>query len=171
MLAQGNPKNQIWLRDSYRHLNSGYHHLDILAISERILTLTRESAGPMRFRQLILLALTSLLGCDDSHSFTPPICTAQFVYGISVDVVDSGSGAPLADSATMTLRDGNYVESATLSPDGLTMNGAGERAGNYTVVVARPRYHNWVRTEVQVDADECHVIPIKLRAELQEISR
>ena len=71
----------------------------------------------MRFRQLTLLALTSLLGCDDSHSFTPPICTAQFVYGISVDVVDSGSGAPLADSATMTLRDGNYVESATLSPE------------------------------------------------------
>ena len=125
----------------------------------------------MRFRQLTLLALASLLGCDDAHSFTPPICTAQFVYGISVDVVDSGSEAPLADSATMTLRDGNYVESATLSPDGLTMNGAGERAGNYTVVVARPRYHNWVRTEVQVDADECHVIPIKLRAELQEISR
>jgi len=131
----------------------------------------REPWRPMRFRQLTLLALASLLGCDDAHSFTPPICTAQFVYGISVDVVDSGSGAPLADSATMTLRDGNYVESATLSPDGLTMNGAGERAGNYTVVVARPRYHNWVRTEVQVDADECHVIPIKLRAELQEISR
>tara|TARA_B100000953_G_scaffold235501_1_gene196883 strand:- start:34 stop:369 length:336 start_codon:yes stop_codon:yes gene_type:complete len=111
------------------------------------------------------------MGCDDPHSFTPPICTAQFVYGISVDVVDSGSGAPLADSATMTLRDGSHVESATLSPDGLTMNGAGERAGNYTVAVARPQYHNWVRTEVQVDADECHVIPVKLRAELQKISR
>ena len=125
----------------------------------------------MKIRQLTLLALTSLLGCDDPHSFTPPICTAQFVYGISVDVVDSGSGAPLADSATLTLRAGSHVESATLSPDGLTMNGAGERAGNYTVAVARPQYHNWVRTEVQVDADECHVIPVKLRAELQKISR
>jgi len=122
----------------------------------------------MRLRQLTLLALTSLLGCDD---LGPTICTAQFVYGISLDVVDSGSGAPLADSATMTLRDGNYVESTTLSPDGLTMTGAGERAGNYTVVVARPQYHNWVRTEVEVTADECHVIPVKLRAELQKISR
>ena len=67
----------------------------------------------MRLRQLTLLALASLLGCDDPRSFKPPICTAQFVYGISLDVVDSGSGAPLADSATMTLRDGNYVESAS----------------------------------------------------------
>ena len=122
----------------------------------------------MRFRLSSLLALAFSVGCADQG---PIICTAQFVYGISVDVVDSGSGAPLADSATMTLRDGDYVESTTLSSDGLTMAGAGERAGNYTVIVARPSYHNWVRTEIVVTADECHVIPVKLRAELQEISR
>ena len=122
----------------------------------------------MRFRLLILLALTFLLGCDD---LGPIICTDQFVYGISVDVMDSGTGVLLADSATMTLRDSNYVETTTVSWDGLTMAGAGERAGQYTVIVARPRYHNWVRTEVEVTADECHVIPVKLRAELQKISR
>ncbi len=120
----------------------------------------------MRFRLSSLLALAFSVGCADQ---APIICTAQFVYGISVDVMDSENGSPLADSATMTLRDGDYVESTTLSSDGLTMAGAGERAGNYTVIVARPSYHNWVRTEVEVTADECHVIPVKLRAELQGI--
>ena len=120
----------------------------------------------MRFRLSTLLALAFLVGCADQG---PIICTEQFVYGIRVEVVDPGSGTSLADSATMTLRDGDYVESTTLSPDGLTMAGAGERAGNYTVIVARPSYHNWVRTEVEVTADGCHVIPVKLRAELQKI--
>jgi len=122
----------------------------------------------MKFRLSTLLALAFSVGCADQG---PIICTEQFVYGISVEVLDTENGSPLADSATMTLRDGDYVESTTLSPDGLTMVGAGERTGNYTVIVARPSYHNWVRTEIVVTADECHVIPVKLRAELQEISR
>ncbi|MDA0327533.1 MAG: hypothetical protein O2958_00775 [Gemmatimonadetes bacterium] len=108
-----------------------------------------------------------LAGCG---VIDPIACTANFVYGITVEVIDSASQLPLADGATMTLRDGSYVESVTDTFDGLRLSGAGERPGTYAVTVARPNYHTWSAVSpVVVTADQCHVIPVALRAPLQLI--
>lgn len=114
-------------------------------------------------KRITMMALPFLVGCGE---LGPIACTADFRYGLSVEVLDAASSAPIADSATMTLRDGGYVETVTSSFGGSTLMGAGERAGNYTVSVARPRYHDWIATDVRVDADECHVIPVSLTANM-----
>ena len=44
---------------------------------------------------------------------------------------------------------------------------AGERAGTYAVTVTRDGYEAWTRFDVEVDEDECHVIPVTLLAELE----
>ena len=108
-----------------------------------------------------------LTACD---SLQPVACTAIFVYGISVEVVDASSGTGLADGATLTLRSGDYVESATETFNAATLVGAGERPGTYDLTVAHEGYHTWIRTGVVVTADECHVRPVALRAELEAIS-
>lgn len=120
-----------------------------------------------RAKVAVLAAAVYAAGCGDT--LEPIICTDIFVYGLSVEVVDRTGGQPLADGATLTLRDGDYVESMTETFDGLTLFGAGERAGTYLVTVARDGYHTWTAANVVVTADECHVIPVSLRAELDAI--
>ena len=88
---------------------------------------------------------------------------------VSVQVVDAASGTALAEGSTMTLRDGDYVETTSESFDGRTLVGAGERAGTYIITVAREGYHSWVLTDVEVTEDECHVDPVSLLAELEAI--
>jgi len=117
-------------------------------------------------RGRLAVASVLLAGCGTTD---PIFCTEQFVFGITVEVRDGLTGVARADGATLTLRDGDYVESTSDSFDGLTMWGAGERAGTYTVTVARNGYHTWVSTGVVVTADECHVLPISLRADLEAI--
>ena len=122
----------------------------------------------MRGRLKTLLVITPI--CLSACGPLDPIaCTEEFRYGVSVEVVDAMSGAALAEGSTMTLREGDYVETTTESFDGRTMVGAGERAGTYTVAVARDGYHTWVLTDVEVTEDECHVHPVALRAELEAI--
>ena len=119
-----------------------------------------------RMEALLVIATACLGGCG---TLDPIACTAEFRFGISVEVVDAASGAPRADGSTMTLREGDYVESTSESFDGRTMVGAGERAGTYAVSVAREGYHTWVLTDVEVTEDECHVDPVSLVSELEAI--
>ena len=116
------------------------------------------------------LVFVLVSGCGDGDCCTGPImCTKEIRYGISVDVVDAASQIPKADGSTMTIRDGNYVESTTTQGNGLTMVGAPERAGTYIVTVAHSGYHTWIRTDVVVTKDVCHVQTVSLRAELEKI--
>lgn len=94
------------------------------------------------------------------------VCTTQFVYGVTVTVLDDGSGEAIADGATLTIRDSGYVEIVTDSFDGRTLSGAGERAGRYTLTVERPGYLKWVQDGVVVIRGECHVTPVSLEARL-----
>ena len=114
-----------------------------------------------------LLLIGVLIGCNDSTG--PVMCTRELRYGIEMLVVDADSGVPSASGATMTLREGTYVESTIGREDGSLLVGAPERAGTYTVTVARSGFHTWVQTDVVVTADECHVQTVSHRAQLESI--
>jgi len=119
-------------------------------------------------RTLALFLTLAVSACDSTE---PIFCTEEYRAGINVEVVDAVSGSGLADGATLTIREGDYVESWTDAFGGTTLSGAWERAGTYDVTVARDGYHTWIRTGVVVTEDECHVQAVALRAELQVILR
>lgn len=51
------------------------------------------------------------------------------------------------------------------SPGG-QLAAAGERAGTYTVTIGHAGYASFTQTNVVVNRDACHVIPVKLEARL-----
>lgn len=116
-----------------------------------------------------LLLASVLAGCSDDGS-GPIFCTEEYRAGITVEITDSATGLAAAEGATLTIREGEYVESWTDSFGGLTLAGAWERAGTYDVTVAKDGYHTWIRTGVVVDADECHVHSVALGAALVPIT-
>jgi hypothetical protein len=130
---------------------------------------TLRSAPPGR-RTLVGAAACAILslaaGCTDPLG---TVCTMQFVYGVTVTVLDGGSGEPIATGATLTIRESGYMEVVTDSFDGRSLAGAGERAGRYTLTVERPGYAPWVQDGVVVLGGECHVTPVSLEARLTSL--
>lgn len=117
---------------------------------------------PMRFVAALAAALA--LACNDGVVGPGPVCTADFRYGLSITVLD-GSGAPAAEGSIGMARDGVYEE--TLDILGAeTMAGAGERPGTYDITISRTGHMTWSAENVTVMADECHVIPVSLEANL-----
>lgn len=105
-----------------------------------------------------LLALLAPLGGCGSVS-----CSADFRYGLVVTVVDGATGARICN-ASVTATDGAHQE--TLSPFpppaldgsiGCVYQGAGERAGTYSVD-ARSDAREKLVSGVVVGHDQCHVI-------------
>ena len=113
-----------------------------------------------------IAVLVSVTACYDGDPSGPIACTAQFVYGLTVTVRDQSTTLPKAEDATLTLREGAYVEVVTDSWDGTTLVGAGERSGTYAVTVEHAGYETWTRAGVEVSEDECHVIPVSITANL-----
>lgn len=116
-----------------------------------------------------LLALLLLLAAGCSNSPFGGACTTEFVYGVTVTVLDADSGEPIAEGATLTIRDAGYVEVVTQTVDGRTLSGAGERPGRYSLTVERPGYGAWVQDGVVVIRGDCHVTPATLEARLTAI--
>lgn len=110
--------------------------------------------------------LVSVTACYEGDPWGPIACTSQFVFGLTVTVRDQSSTLPKAEDATLTLREGAYVEVVTDSWDGTTLKGAGERSGTYAVTVEHPGYEAWTRAGVEITEDECHVIPVSITADL-----
>ncbi len=102
-------------------------------------------------------------------------CTADVEPGIVVGVFDAQTQAPLASRATATIHDGSYTE--TLRPYGfadnagtlVSLSGAYERAGNYTVDVTVPGYTPFEMKNVRVTKGACHVKGVGLEADLQPV--
>lgn len=119
----------------------------------------------MRRSRTIGVGLAALAGLACSDALPGPVCTADFRYGLNITVLDS-SGAPAAQGAIGIAVEGDeYEETLTvLGPD--VMAGAGERPGTYDITVSRTGYMTWSATNVTVRADECHVIPVSLEANL-----
>jgi hypothetical protein len=122
---------------------------------------------PTRFTVALAAALT-LLACNDGVMGPGPVCTADFRYGLNVTVLD-GSGGPAAQGSIGIAKDGSHEE--TLDIIGAeTMAGAGERPGTYDITISKTGYMTWSAENVTVAADECHVIPVSLQANLIPVS-
>jgi hypothetical protein len=116
------------------------------------------------------LSLGLGVGFVTSCGGTDPICTANIVPGVVVEIRDAFDGTPLAASARGVAREGSFVDS--LRPHGSLGNGtlvsraaADERAGSYTVTVEHAGYLTWQRG-ARVRANECHVETVTLTAYL-----
>ena len=128
------------------------------------------------FTPLLLLA-TALCSCDDSSPHSPRPCTAEYVPGIEVMILDAETRLPAACGATVWLTDDGYLELAVDHcvegrPDSLQypwIMGAYEREGVYTIVVTKAGYESWSMSSVQVTGDECHVHTQRLEAYLQRV--
>ncbi len=118
-------------------------------------------------RLAIPLIAAALAGCAED-STGPIACTEEFRYGITIEVRDGGTGEPAALGAEGTLTEGDYVEALMVFGDD-TMLGAGERAGTYDVLITKPGFEDWTASRVTVTADECHVQPVALQANLVRV--
>lgn len=126
----------------------------------------------MRPVNVLGAVILCLLSTACAVSGNPVVCTAQFVYGLNIQVQDSVTGAWIASGATLIARDGAFVDSVGAQGSGpewdqLPLATAGERAGTYDVTVRREGYHPWDRNGIEVEGDTCHVRPVNLVARLQ----
>ena len=104
----------------------------------------------------------TLVGCPSFFK----ACTTEARAGINLEIRDAVTQQPAALGATITLTDGAYSEPLS-NLDGLGAAGAFERAGTYSVRVAKQGYKTFQKDGVVVTKDECHVIPVKVTALLE----
>lgn len=128
----------------------------------------------MRKNALLLLIVVAGCGSNEEVPGTPApnvICTMEARSAITVEIVDTSTGQTPRGVTTLTVRDGDYTETATIDGNmanaANTMGVAYERAGSYRVTVSNPNYGVWERENVRVTRDECHVQTVRLRAELE----
>jgi len=118
-------------------------------------------------------ALTLLGASCSSFTENDRVCTAEFRYGLTVTVLDSATGAVDFSGARGTIQDGDYTDSLTAVGDAANIRalvGAGERQGTYTVRVTKPGYEPWVKHNVQVTHDGCHVRGVPLDARMVRLT-
>jgi hypothetical protein len=96
-------------------------------------------------------------------------CTLQFVYGLAVTVQDAATGRRVCD-AQVTAVSGSYQETlfALESSEDCSYAGAGERAGVYELTASRAGYASTTSSNVRVEADVCHVIPVRVTIDLKK---
>lgn len=107
--------------------------------------------------------LIAVCGCDALDVD----CTSDFRYGVSIEVRDASSGAPITEGLAGSLTDGDHSEDMEAWEHQLF--GAGEREGRYTAVVTAPGYLPWQQAGIRVRADECHVIPVTFDVNLTPV--
>ena len=119
----------------------------------------------MKKRTIAILSIVMASSACDAVE--PVMCTLEARAGIIVEVFDAMNGESITEGSTMTLRDGDSVETST---GVIALLGAYEREGTYDVSVAHPGYHIWHRADIRVTKDECHVRPVVLRADMEMVS-
>ncbi len=132
----------------------------------------------MRWWFVLMAGLSMALlggGCGGSYG-----CAGVVLPAVEVYVFDARTGAPAAEGATATVRDGDFVETlqvhVTSYPEPpnmqgvpLSFAGAYGRPGVYTVRVEKAGYQPWEVTRVRVRNDRCGVLGARLEARLQPI--
>jgi len=135
----------------------------------------RSHAPDARLFLTSMCAAAFLLGCPSSSEGDQDslVCSQDIRPGIDIEVRDSRTGAPAACGATAEIREGDYLETldaasrCTVIPDTTALFGAWERAGTYKVTVHKAGYQEWVKDDVVVVADQCHVQTMTLQANLE----
>jgi hypothetical protein len=118
-----------------------------------------------------LLALAAL-GAECPTSNSEVVCTADFRYGLNVTVVDSVTGATVPRPILIVASEGTFSDTSKFALQTGDIQFAswpllGERSGTFTVLVRAAGYQDWRKSEVQIDRDVCHVIPVALTARLR----
>ncbi|MBX2992148.1 MAG: carboxypeptidase regulatory-like domain-containing protein [Bacteroidetes bacterium] len=110
-------------------------------------------------------------GCMETGINNGIICTTEARAGIQIDIRDSLSGQPAAIGATVVVQHNTYIDTlrGILLADSLTVSGAYERPGIYTIIITKSGYVDWIRPDVVVNKDECHVITVRLEARLERV--
>ncbi len=124
--------------------------------------LSRKPPEPLLCVAFACATLAAASACSDEP--IGPICTAEAVFGIQVDVLD-GSGAPAALGATGVAVEGAFTDTLMIF-DAVRMAGVVERPGLYEVSISKPGFVTWSARNIAVTAGECHVIPVRLQAHL-----
>tara|TARA_Y100001936_G_scaffold219665_1_gene233196 strand:+ start:237 stop:638 length:402 start_codon:yes stop_codon:yes gene_type:complete len=129
----------------------------------------------MNRRRNIFLSLKTVvsvfgwMGCEE-FATEPIMCTKEMRPSIFITITDKDTGAKVTRS-TITLQDGDYVETLTTTSTGAggpanQVSGAWERKGNYDIIVSNPNYLTWLRRNIPVTSDECHVHTVMVTANL-----
>ena len=121
----------------------------------------------MRSMAFLAVLLGIVAACNNVTGGGDRACTLEARAGINVTVVDDATGAGIGNPSG-TAREGAFVEQ--LQGFNGQLAGAFEREGTYDVWVTAPGYQTWLRENVTVAADECHVIPVRLTARLVRAS-
>jgi hypothetical protein len=112
-------------------------------------------------------AIGSTLGCDALQIGTA--CTDEARPGLVVTVLDSVTKAAIS-GASVTARSGTRTD---VVPDYESARSsyplAYEKAGTYSVTVEKAGYRTWLRSDVRVTSDRCHVQTVSLTALLQPL--
>ena len=110
----------------------------------------------MRRSKTMALTLAALLVGACGGGGTEDLgCTGDARAGIGVVLRDAVTTAPI-EGATLTLREGDYVETLwELSPG--EYSGALERAGVYGLTLEAEGYESDSREDIVVTTDGCHV--------------
>lgn len=103
------------------------------------------------------LSVAAFVGCSKPASeqrWSLEECNPAPVDGLMISLRDS-QGYPIAD-ATVTARDGDYVETLESNGDG-RYHGAVDRAGSYIVLIKSPYYDDTEIGPIDVEMGDCHV--------------
>jgi hypothetical protein len=117
-----------------------------------------------------------LIGAVACAGSTSPVCTQESRPGLVVYVKDSVTKAGVASGASLVVREGSYKDSVFAAPnstpdlDNSALSAAGERSGTYQVTVSKPGYATWLKSNVRVTSNVCHVNTVTLTALLQPAS-
>ena len=122
------------------------------------------------FVRIAAVAFMPLLAACPQNPLEDTVCTLEARSAITVEMRDARTGAPLTGPATLTVRDGAFVETAEFPAELSSIGVAHERAGVYVVTVKKAGYRDWTRADVAVKSDECHVRTAVLRADLEPAS-
>jgi hypothetical protein len=113
------------------------------------------------FRLLVRLSvsvcvLVVLAGCQ-----SPMVCLSLPQYAITAEIRDSSTGAPAAYGASVSIRDGSFVDSAVIrsgdSTKAVYVSLGGPRPGTYTLRVEKSGYRPWSLAGLVSEKTECGV--------------